>query len=305
MVFVSPDRQKTAAANAEMVVSAIAPQLEQLPSKADLANAVEVAARKVVEHGKAAAEHERKAIECETLGEKYVSVMSARPDDEAADWAQFESFRRPGEDDLAVIDRISCADCEGNEAMAHQRTKWIPRFRTLLAEGYDSGVAPVLAHRLPTVSPPSAAVERAVVSPPVASTASDDPKPKRRRLADCPGLPQKTLTECGTIQALWTEYVGTDGQGGLRRRDAENPKWHGQGPANKPSRDLYRDKMFFYREIARQVRDRNSVPDALAAVQARLDGLKKRGRGGWGLLLKELEKEQPNGAVRDELNRLL
>lgn len=92
-------------------------------------------------------------------------------------------------------------------------------------------------------------------------------------------------------------------------REQQNPKWRGEGEANAPSRKLFTDKMFFYREIARQVRDLGSVPAALAAVQTRLDTHKKLGRGGWGNrktgLLAELNGEQPSGEVRSELTNLL
>jgi len=132
---------------------------------------------------------------------------------------------------------------------------------------------------------------------------------KRKRSADCTGLPHQSLTECGDIDGLWNEYVGADGQGGLRRRESLDRKWAGEGPANKPNRDLFTEKMFVYREIAKQACDRGNIPDALKAVQERLDGFKKQGRGGWGGkkvgLLGALRSEQPEGKVRDGLTRLL
>ena len=163
---------------------------------------------------------------------------------------------------------------------------------------------------------------------------------KRKRSADCTGLPHQTLTECGDIAGVWNEYVGTDGQGGLRRRERLNPKWAGSGDVNKPNRDLFTEKKFIYREsayskartiwpffdllgnmfdicmppppafaVAKQMRDLGNIPDALKAVQERLDGFKKQGSGGWGGkkvgLLGALRSEQPEGTVRDALTNLL
>ena len=61
--------------------------------------------------------------------------------------------------------------------------------------------------------------------------------------------------------------------------------------------------------VAKQARELGNIPDALTAVQKRLDELKKSGSGGWGGkkagLLGALRTEQPEGEVRDGLNKLL
>ena len=136
-----------------------------------------------------------------------------------------------------------------------------------------------------------------------AVSAIQAPVSNRRRLADGPGMPQKTLTQCADIHGLWIEYVGNDGKSGLRRRTAENPKWHGEGKGNELSRKLFQDKMF--REIARQAKALGSIAAATAAVQARLDSYKKPGRGGWAFT-RVLRMEQPTeDGTRERLNQLL
>ena len=110
------------------------------------------------------------------------------------------------------------------------------------------------------------------------------------------------MTTLGSIEGLWTEYAGP---GGLNQREKQNPKWKGEGPENKRSRQLWTDKMFFYREVARRARELGNVQVAIAAVQQRLNSHKKKGQGGWQKLLGELEREQPKGQVRDDLTTLL
>ena len=153
--------------------------------------------------------------------------------------------------------------------------------------------------------PPAVPHVLAMIATPSASSSGVR---KRKRLCDGPGLPQQTFTDCGSIHGLWAEYVGQDGKGGLRKREVDNPGWRGDGAANKPSRNLWTDKLFYYREIARQAQALSSLPDALAAVQARLEGHRRKGRGGWGSrtvgLLAELTKEQPESR-RTELQQLL
>jgi len=150
--------------------------------------------------------------------------------------------------------------------------------------------------------------QRSVAPPPEAGTVVPAGG-KRKRSADCTGLPHQTLTECKDIAGLWDEYVGADGQGGLRRRQRLTPKWAGEGDVNKSNRDLFTEKKFIYREIAKQARDLRSVPLALQAVQERLDGFKKKATGGWGNkkagLLAVLRSEQPEGEVRNGLTSLL
>ena len=60
---------------------------------------------------------------------------------------------------------------------------------------------------------------------------------------------------------------------------------------NAISRDLYNDKCFFYREIARQRQEEDTMTAAIAATQVRLDAHTSRG-GGWKGLLKLLQTEQ-------------
>ena len=140
-----------------------------------------------------------------------------------------------------------------------------------------------------------------VTTPPTVLPSAPLPVRKRKRRGDDPGLPHSDLTTLGSIEALWTEYTDR-----LRQREETNPEWKGTGQNNKRSRQLWTDKMFFYREIARQVEeDGRSVQQALAAVQQRLDDHKRGRQGGWKRLLDELQKKQTKGPVRDGLTALL
>ena len=140
-----------------------------------------------------------------------------------------------------------------------------------------------------------------VTTPPTVLPSAPLPVRKRKRRADDPGLPHSDLTTLGSIKALWTEYTDR-----LRQREETNPEWKGTGTNNKRSRNLFTDKMFFYREIARQVKeDGRSVQQALADLQQRLDGHKRGRQGGWKRLLDELQDEQTRGPVRDRLTALL
>lgn len=80
------------------------------------------------------------------------------------------------------------------------------------------------------------------------------------------------------------------------------PNWK---TGNKPSRDLFNRKCFYYREIARQANELGSIKAALIATQARLDEHKSARSPGWSAFLKVLQSEQPVGIVRDDLNRKL
>merc|ERR1711939_1213082 len=88
-------------------------------------------------------------------------------------------------------------------------------------------------------------VEPATAAPATAAPTAPTGR-KRKRRDDGPGLPHASLSDLGSIKALWVEYVGEDGTGGLRQRAKENPKWYGED--NQPSRQLVHQKMFFYRE---------------------------------------------------------
>eukprot|EP00966_Prymnesium_polylepis_P118898 2748308-Prymnesium_polylepis.1 len=182
----------------------------------------------------------------------------------------------------------------------------LSRYRQLQSEGYDGTLEQI--DRPPTTVPVTTpvATPAAVVPPPSppadASNASPDNK-KRKRRDDGPGLGQSDLVTLGDIDGLWTEYAGPDGTSGLRRRDREQPNWRA---GNRPSRQLYIDKRFIYREIAGQADAFGSVDAAKAAVQARLDAHKTGRSAGWSKLIKELQKEQPDGSERKaNLERLL
>ena len=130
------------------------------------------------------------------------------------------------------------------------------------------------------------------------SSPPDRPASRKRR-ADGPGLDHAELGSFTDARALWTEYVGPDGKSGLRQRNIDNPHWR---TGNKPSRDLYNDKCYFYREIARH---------ELGILSAALDALDERRRpyaserygSGWTRLLKVLETEQRES--KDALNSML
>ena len=103
----------------------------------------------------------------------------------------------------------------------------------------------------------------------------------------------------GSVDALWREYWEL-----LRLRNRDQPEWR---KGNKQSRDLYNDKAFYCRAIAQQKRQCGSIQAAIAAVQARLDGHTTQRYGpSWARgLLPELQREQPKGRIRDELDALV
>lgn len=100
----------------------------------------------------------------------------------------------------------------------------------------------------------------------------------------------------GQLRTLWLEYVGPAGDSGLRRREQDRPTWKQGNPA---SRELFNQKMFVYREIARQTTALGSVSDAIDAVECRFMGVS------WKQRLQTLREEQPDGAVRDGLTHSL
>ena len=117
---------------------------------------------------------------------------------------------------------------------------------------------------------------------------SNSPKRKRRR-CDGPGLGHVGFESLKDVRALWDEART------LHRRDRENPTWR---QANKASRDLYNDKLFFYREIAWQVQLQGGIDAALDAVQARLNGFQTKRTPGWTKLLRALQTEQTQGSAK-------
>lgn len=137
-----------------------------------------------------------------------------------------------------------------------------------------------------------------VAAAPVAAPTVDTKKRKRR--SDGPGLDHMAFGDFdGSVDALWREYWDM-----LRLRNRDQPEWR---KGNKPSRDLYNDKAFFYRAIAGEKRQRGSIQAAIAAVQTRLDGHTTQRYGpSWARrLLPELQREQPVGEVRNDLDALL
>ena len=185
-----------------------------------------------------------------------------------------------------------------------------PRLRdAILTEG-ARGCRSIYSYSVLSPPPPAASTVTSlqseaptsiVTTPPTVLPSAPLPVRKRKRRGDDPGLPHSDLTTLGCIEALWKEYTDR-----LRQREENNSEWKGKGEKGKRSRQLYTDKMFFYREIARQVEeDGRSVQQALAAVQQRLDDHKRGRQGGWKRLLDELQDEQTKGPVRDGLTALL
>jgi len=163
--------------------------------------------------------------------------------------------------------------------------------------------------RLPPPPPATtvtAAVTTAATAIAAAATATTAALPsakcqRRQRQVDGTGLHQVAFGELLHIRHLWAEYAD---KGGLRHRELQTPRWK---EGNKQSRDMFYDKLFFYREIAQQAGVlAGGLEQALDATQARLD----QGRGnrscGWSKLLKVLFVEQPQcGGVRAKLTDML
>ena len=108
--------------------------------------------------------------------------------------------------------------------------------------------------------------------------------------------------EAMDVKALWLEYTGPTGKEGLRQREKDIPDWRKD---NMQSCQLFADKMFIYREIARQAESLGNIEAALTATQARLDNYASKRYRGWGKLLKALQMEQPKGEVRNRLSERL
>ena len=115
---------------------------------------------------------------------------------------------------------------------------------------------------------------------------SEKPQPKRQRLVDGPGDSHRDFNDLGDIQELHDEY-----QQVLGRRNRRDPNWR---RGNKPSRDLYNRKLFFYRAIG-QIYEQNggNIESAISTLQQRLDGHRSERYKGWTKLEAELQSEQP------------
>jgi hypothetical protein len=151
----------------------------------------------------------------------------------------------------------------------------------------------------------AAATKAAASYTPAAASSALMPTPTgptgRKRRADGPGLDHAEFGSLTDARSMWTEYVGPDGRSGLRRRNIDQPHWR---TGNKPSRQLYNDKCFFYREIAWQAQELGSLSAALDAMDERRRPYdSKRYGAGWTKLLKLLETEQRTS--KDKLNRML
>jgi len=165
-----------------------------------------------------------------------------------------------------------------------------------------------------------AAAATAIAAVATATTAAlPSAKRQRQRQVDGPGLRQVAFGELLDIRHLWAEYAG---KGGLRHRELQTPRWK---EGNRQARDMFYDKLFFYREIARQAGalakgqgldqalgleqglvQALCLEQALDATQARLDQGKGNRSRGWTKLLRVLTVEQPqDGEVRAKLTHML
>ena len=275
LIVASGSRQKTASTAATMVVGALAPQLDRMEKKMD-ANASSL-------------------------------VDTAATAAAAADAASAATSTALAIQETTMEREIRRYDLGEGDAQLSPRTR--EARLTEAARGCRS-IYSYSCLNLPSPPPPAASTVTSlqseaptsiVTTPSTVLPSAPLPVRKRKRRADDPGLPHSDLTTLGSIEALWTEYTDR-----LRQREESNPEWKGTGPDNKRSRQLWTDKLFFYREIARQVEEGGrNVREALAAVQQRLDDHKKARQGGWKRLLDELQKEQTKGPVRDGLTALL
>ena len=169
---------------------------------------------------------------------------------------------------------------------------------SLSTSTFDASLLQISPPGASMVAPMALSTSTGTLSSPIASTSDvstldalatvDGNSPKRRRRDDLPGLPQAAFCSMKNIEALWNEYVDV-----LLPRNEKVPGWR---TGNKPSRDLYNDKMFFYREIAGKAASLGSVEDALAATQERLEKHATKRHNGWKQLLNELQAEQKEGS---------
>jgi len=277
-VFASPSREKTAKVAAAAVTATLGPTLSRIEDKL---GSSEAASSTALATAASAAQAVTSVGQAATAALQGVTAHDAQ---------RVDDFR----EGLVPLSSL-------NEAQRHlQYTAPIPGIRALssyaglIKEPPATSQAQNLA--APGFEPDGQSIAR---DPPPASA----PAGKRQRRADGPGLNHSDFPGFGgRIDQLWGEYVGSDGNQGLRRREAENPNWK---TGNKPSRDLFNDKCFYYREIARQANELGSIEAALIATQARLDEHKSARSPGWSAFLKLLQSEQPVGIVRDDLNRKL
>ena len=91
------------------------------------------------------AEHsEGKALECMLLAIEFLEFVREKctgPDGEK--WSKLDTYaslRKPGDDDLTVIERAYLEAFEPDEWAYIRETSWIRRLRELISEGYDPGI---------------------------------------------------------------------------------------------------------------------------------------------------------------------
>ena len=111
-----------------------------------------------------------------------------------------------------------------------------------------------------------------------------------------------------TVERLWLEYTtGLDGGYAVCELiEKYGKKWR---PPGNASRQLWRWHSFVYEEIERRIAAGASDAEAVAAVQERLDALKKPERPGkrgracaaanWKGLVSELQREHPRSKKRE------
>ena len=290
-IFVASDsRQKTASTAATMIVGALSGQLDRMEKKMD-ANASSISDTATV--AIAAANASTAAVTAATAAMSTAEAVRVTAKEAEA----HETYRhlcelRPGDSGYLSAN-------EKDQMLTIAAAGTVSIFSAL---GVVSPPPPPLPPASLAQSVRSEAQTVVAAAPIDAVTPIAVASRKRKRRDDGPGLLHSDLTTLGSIEGLWTEYAGP---GGLNQREKQNPKWKGEGPENKRSRQLWTDKMFFYREVARRARELGNVQVAIAAVQQRLNSHKKKGQGGWQKLLGELEREQPKGQVRDDLTTLL
>ena len=289
LIVASGSRQKTALTAATMVVGALAPQLDRMEKKMD-ANAsslVDTAATAAAAADAASAATSTAAAAADAASAATSTALAVQ------ETTMEREIRRSllGEDDGQLLPRRRDAIL----------TEGARGCRSIYSYSVISSTSPPPPAASTVTSLQSEAPTSIVTTPPTVLPSAPLPVRKRKRRADDPGPQHADLTALGSIEALWTEYTDL-----LRQREKNNSEWKGKGEKGKRSRQLYTDKLFFYREIARLVEeDGRSVQQAIAAVQQRLNDHKKGRQGGWQRLLDELQKEQPKGQVRDGLTALL
>jgi len=265
----SASTSKQAAANAAATVQALRPSLDRIES---MVSSTAESASTAITTATAAAGAAASAADAISVQERALEIADAR---------DLERVRR-GELE---------PDWQQKEKLIAESTA---RSQSLLAMG---AVLPATSPMPPSLPPPADSA---------ATAAAQSVGLKRKRRVDIPdALPQASFGDFrGSVQSLFDEFVGPDGSSGLRARTGN---WHGAKGQNKASRDLFNDKHFFYREIAKQKRDLGGdIHRAISAVQARVDGLCGQRGSGFSAVLKLLKTEQINkSAEKAELDRLV